>query len=140
MAYATISDMERRLPAASLAQLTGAAQGAPEYDAAINEALAWASGRVDSYAGARYTLPLQPSEQIEKMTVDFAAYFLEQNRGTIREGEQKAYDDAMAFLKDLAKGLATLDQPAGEEPQATSAETLADDTEGKFSDDNLSHF
>jgi len=132
--------MERRLPVANLVQLTGAAQGSGAYNAAITEALTWASGRVDSYAGARYTLPLQASEQVEKMTVDFAAYYLEQNRGTIRDGEQKAYDDSMAFLKDLAKGLAALDQPAGEEPQQTSAETLEDETERVFSDDKLADF
>lgn len=140
MPYATIADMERRLPVTNLVQLTGAAQASGAYNAAITEALTWASGRIDSYAGARYSLPLQPSEQIEKMTVDFAAYFLQQNRGTIRDGEQKASDNAMAFLKDLAKGLAALDQPAGSEPQTTSAETLKDEDPKVFSDDNLSHF
>lgn len=140
MAYATIADMERRLPVLALVSLTGAAQGQPAYNAAIDEALTWASGRIDSYAGARYKLPLQTSEQVEKLTVDLAAYFLEQKQGTIRDGEQKAYDDAIAFLKDLARGLATLDQPSGEDPQQTSADVLQDEDPKIFSDENLSGF
>jgi phage gp36-like protein len=140
MAYATIADLERRLPQALLAQITGETAGSGPYNTALTEALTWASGQVDAYAGTRFSLPLQPSEQIEKLTVDIAAYSLEETRNVIRESEEKAYDRAMAFLKDLSKGLATLDQPSGEEPQATSAETLKDEDEKVFSDDNLSNF
>ena len=137
MAYATIADMEQRLDPVALGQLTKQVVSSAEYNAAINAELEQASAVVDSYAGARYTLPLETSVRVTQITVDITAYELEKNRATVRETDRQAYEDAMKFLRDLSAGRAVLDQPAGADPQTTSAAVKVTDKTRAFSDTNL---
>ena len=104
MPYATIADMEQRLDPVALGQLTKQVVSSAEYGAAINAEIEQASAVVDSYAGTRYTLPLETSVRITQITVDIAAYELEKNRATVRETDRQGYEDAMKFLRDLSAG------------------------------------
>ncbi len=140
MAYATIADMEKRLAQPLLQQLAGQPAGSTGYNDAINEKLDAAAAVIDSYAGQRYDLPLQTSEMVQQLSVDIAAYLLERDRGTIRDSERDSYNDALRFLRDLAAGKATLDQPTGATAQTGSGEPKATDKTRVFSDTNLSGF
>lgn len=119
--YATVTDLEARLPVAQIVQLCdGAAQASAGYLDITGRALTAASAEVDSYAGARYALPLQPSERLEQLTLDVAVYWLQKRRGVVTDDVRASYEDAVKFLRDLAKGMAALDQPAGADPQTTA--------------------
>lgn len=135
--YATIANLEERLHRELLEQATGTTEGSAEYTAALTEALTRAGAEIDSYVAARFAVPLQPSERIEELTCDIAAYKLERKNNVVRESERQAYEDAIAFLKLVAAGRATLDQPAGEEAQSGEADVLETDQTRIFSDTNL---
>ncbi len=140
MPYATISDFERRLPQKTLEQLTGEVAGSAAYDAALDDALRKASAVIDGYAGVRYDLPLKGTDRLTSLAADIAAFELEKTRGVVRETDQKGYDDAIRFLRDLAAGKAGLDQPVGSEPQTGSADVKTSGAEGVFGDRNLQGF
>ncbi len=140
MAYATIADMEKRLAVTVLVQLTGGAQGSAAYNDAINAELEQASAIVDSYAGTRFDLPLQTSTRVKQLVTDIGAYELEKNKATVRETDRAAYEDAIRFLRDLAAGKATLDQPAGATAQTGSLEPKVTTKARVMSDEHLSGF
>lgn len=127
MAYATQSDLEKQLPLKELVELTDDA-GSGSVDAAvITDALNGASATVDSYAGARYKIPLQTSEKIKQVTVDLALYELFRRRRQLDDAIVAAHEAALKFLRDVSKGLVVLDQPAGQDAQATTASVKTPD-------------
>lgn len=111
MAYAVKADVQKRITDAKLVQLTDfAATGAMD-DAKITEALAHASGIVDSYTRGRYVLPLVASDQVKDLTVALAVYRLHSMRQLMNDQVAKDYEDAVRLLKDVSAGRAALDQP-----------------------------
>jgi phage gp36-like protein len=120
---------------------TDADPGAGEVNTAIVDgALAEASARIDSYCRQRYITPLQPSDTIKGLTLDIAQYLLFTRRRTTKPNETVAerYLDAINFLKDIAAGKASLDQPVGAaQPQASSGDALVTSKPQSFSDENL---
>jgi phage gp36-like protein len=140
MPYCTQADLLNQLTQEELIQLTDDAAAGTVDTAKVDAALAAASATVDAYAGARYTLPLQTSEKIKQLCVDLSIYELEKRRRRVREATLAARDAALSFLRDLARGRAGLDQPAGAQPQATEADVKKTDPDRTFSDDNLEGF
>jgi phage gp36-like protein len=140
MPYATQADLLNQLTQAELVQLTDDAGTGSVDSAKVDAALAAASATIDAYAGARYALPLQPSEKVKQVCIDLAVYELEKRRRRIREATLAARDAALAFLRDLALGRAVLDQPAGVPPQTTEADVQRTDQERVFSDEKLEGF
>lgn len=147
MAYATQADLvPLRMTAGELVELTDDSEtdsdpGAGEVNTVIVDgALAEASARIDSYCRQRYVTPLQPSDTIKGLTLDIAQYLLFTRRRTTKPNETvgERYLDAISFLKDIASGKASLDQPVGStQPQSSSGEALVTSTPQSFSDDNL---
>ena len=121
MPYATQDDLvPLRMTLTDLVELTDDTEsddeaGAGEVNTAtVDAALTEASARVDSYCRQRYTTPLQPSDTIKGVTLDITQYLLFTRRRTTKPNETvgQRYDQAIAFLKDVAAGRASLDQPA----------------------------
>lgn len=147
MAYATQADLvPLRMTSAELVQLTDDSEsdtdpGAGEVNTAIVDGtLAEASARIDSYCRQRYVTPLQPSDTIKGLCLDIAQYLLFTRRRTTKPNETVAerYLDAVSFLKDIASGKASLDQPAtATQPQTSSGNALVTANPQSFSDDNL---
>lgn len=138
MAYATQADLvPRRLANQELIELTNDAGGTIVVDSVVTGILTEASAKVDSYCGQRYTIPLQTSEQVKGLTLDIAVHLLFQRRRRQPEEVVRAYDNAIAFLRDVAAGRASLDQPTGATPQAGSGDVKKTEVEEKFSDTNL---
>ena len=75
----------------------------------VAEALSAASAEMDSYIGAKYDLPL-PSvpEVLKAKCVDVALYRLAQRPGAMTDEIKDRYEKALAWLKDLARGLVSL--------------------------------
>jgi phage gp36-like protein len=140
MPYCTQADLLNQLTQEELIQLTDDAGSGTVDTAKVDAALAAASATIDAYAGARYTLPLQTSEKVKQLCVDLAIYELEKRRRRIREATLAARDAALSFLRDLARGRAVLDQPAGAQPQTSEADVKKTEQGRAFSDDNLENF
>jgi phage gp36-like protein len=150
MAYAAQSDLvPLRITQTELTQLTvDVPSGVPATDAAVTASIAAAvleeaSGTVDSYCRARYITPLQPSDMVTARTLDIAVYLLfSRRRGGLQPTElvRQRYEDAIAFLKDVAAAKASLDQPATQQvPQSSAAgpEISARDHRLRFKDSHI---
>lgn len=129
MSYVTGIDLRKRVSETKLTQLTDyRADGATD-EAIIVAALSYASATIDSYAGGRYTLPLTVSEQVKDLCITLTIYKLHDGRQTMPDQVRRSYEDAIAFLKDVAKGQASLDQSALAQTAAGEPVTRDHDTD-----------
>lgn len=109
MTYATEEDMRVRFGEATLAQLCPPDlpdPGGPEGEGApsLAAALADATELIDSYAAARYAVPLDPvPAPVRRWCADIARWYLD--RARTDEAIRKAYEDALQGLKDMARGI-----------------------------------
>jgi phage gp36-like protein len=151
VAYAIQADLvPLRMTQKDLTELTvDVPSGNPVTDAATtasitSAALEEASGRVESYCRARYVTPLQQSDDVKSLTLDIAQYLLFSRRRTTKMSEtvQQRFDQAIAFLKDISKAVASLDQPATAAPQTSMAgpQISEKDRHLRFNDRNIEGF
>ena len=146
--YITAQDLIDEVGLARLIELTSDDADADEPDtAAVTKAIEYAVGTFDSYARTRYALPVPATSMVKSRCLDLAVYHLFRKRATYDEGvfkvKKTAYDETIAFLKDLQAGRAALDIPASEETiesPATSDTVLTNAAKSKFTDTNLSGF
>ncbi len=117
MPYATQQDMIDRFAQTELVELTDRGNTGNIDSTVLNRALTDADALIDGYLQSRYTLPLAVAPKVLTLYAgDIARYLLYDNHAT--EQVKKRYDDAIAFLKQVAKGAITLglsatgDQPA----------------------------
>jgi len=80
----------------------------------VDAAIAEADADVDSYAGRRYTVPFTTvPAKVKQLSVAISVYKLYEKRtatfGEVPKTIRDMYDDAISFLKDLAKGNAVID-------------------------------
>lgn len=107
MTYATQADLETRFKNQELIELTDEAGTGVIDAAAVAVALADADSEINGYIGSRYTLPLtQTSPELVRLACDITRYKLYDARAT--ELVKARYDDAIAKLRDVARGVASL--------------------------------
>ena len=98
----------------------------------IDNAIAAAGREANSYITPRYTLPLTQlqidASPLEQHCADMARYRLAEDRAT--EEIEKRYNRAIAWLKDLAKGMASLGE--GDAVAATSGRMIAREGVSRF--------
>ncbi len=99
-------------------------EGDPDLDT-LCKALVKASSEIDSYLSIQYTLPLATvPEVIVQACIDMAIYRTSADAGTGTEEKRKRYDDAIRWLKDIARGIAGIiivgdAAPATQSPEFT---------------------
>jgi phage gp36-like protein len=129
MAYCTQTDVQKLIPTQELAELTTETGNIPDASV-VSEAIAKADAEIDSYLGVIYTVPLgSPPVRIRALSEDISIYYLYLRRSTVPEARQKAYDDAIAFLKLIAAGQVSLPaatSPTSQGVQLTSAASVFD--------------
>lgn len=110
MAYAVIQDAidlygENYVLIAADRDLNGVAD-----EAAMAKAFAHASSEIDSYVCTRYTVPLTTvPEIITRLCIDIALYQASSGPGGgLTDEKRTRYEDAIRWLKDVAKGVASL--------------------------------
>lgn len=135
--YATQADMEKRFPASELVSLT-AKNGGTVIDAGVlNEALASATACIDAYLSGRYAVPLAtvPDVLIGKCC-DIARYELDPRPP---EDVIKRNSNALAFLRDVQSGKASLPLPTGGEAPSKGSIHIA--SSGRtFTKDSLADY
>lgn len=108
MGYCVVQDMTDRYGQAEMAAITDRTAGVTLDTAVAQRAVDDATSEMDSYLASRYRLPLAVVPAVLKVVcADLARYLLYKDRPT-DEVRQRA-EDARAWLKDLAKGYASLD-------------------------------
>jgi len=119
MSYCTLDDLKKLLPEEKIIQLTddenrkpASINPADPLHAAmigrIDEAIATADAEIDGYCAGRYSVPFFPVPPVVKgLSIEIAAYYLYKRR-TVPEVIEKAYDKAVARLKDISRGVLTL--------------------------------
>ena len=145
MAYATQADLvPLRMTAKDLTELTDDDNTGTINASLVSAVLEEASGRVESYCRNRYATPLQASDDVQSLTLDIAVYLLFSRRRETNVGEtvKTRFDQAIAFLKDIASSKASLDQPISDQPQTSMGgpQISAKDRHLAFSDRNIEGF
>lgn len=125
-----------------LMQLTSE-DGLSVVQSVVDAAIAEADSDIDSYAGRRYVVPFTTvPAKVKQLSVAITIYKLSEKRigvfgGEIPKSTRDMYEDAIAFLKDVAKGNAVIDgavAPAAN-PSRTGGSFSANDR--VFSKDSL---
>lgn len=137
MAYATQQDMIDRRGEDSL-YVAADRDGDGTLDAAaITRALDDASAEIDTYLGAAYALPLSETPPVVvNLAVDIALYRLSDRPGALTNEVRRRYEDAIALLKRIADGGATLPLSAGDAPE-TAKTVESSGAERKFTRDSM---
>ena len=109
MAYATTTDLTERY-GADLLLLIADRNGDGAADAGVLEqALQDATAEIDAYLAAQYDLPLSETPAVlTRLAADIAVYRLSSEADRLTDERRQRYDDAVALLKRLAKGEASL--------------------------------
>ena len=135
MAYATEQDLIDRFGTDELLEIADRDDDQVIDTTVVAKALEDAGELIDGYVGKRYDLPLSSTPpRLVKLAADIARYFLYKDSPT--EAVEKAYDDAVAFLRDVAAGKAVLDI-SGSEPAPAGDEILTSGPDRVFTSDTL---
>lgn len=118
MAYTTRADLERRFGAEEVGQLL-------DDEDALDDVIADADSLVDGYLGGAYQLPLvAPAPAlVVSLAADITRYRLWDDRAPAEV--RKRYEDAIAMLKDISKGVVKLAVQPGATPTAELGGTIA---------------
>lgn len=112
MTYATRADIETLYGGEELRSALNLARDAELSSgdiARVDQALAETSSQIDSYIGVRYALPLASvPDVLRAFAVDMTVYRLALRLGRPRDELRKRYEDAIGYLKSVAKGEADL--------------------------------
>ena len=144
MSYATKQDMIDRFGERERVQLTDGTNVPVTTidDTVVARHLADADGTVDGYVGKVYSLPLPAvPDMLRKIAADLARYYLHGKAAETDGAVHRAYRDAIAWLKDVSKGLVKLDlggDDAGSEvPQAGGGAVHAKAPDRVFTRDSM---
>ena len=125
MAYCTQDDIISQISEEILIQLTDD-EGVGEVDAdRVSAAIANADAEINSYCGMKYTVPFTTvPPMIRAASIDIAVYNLRSRRMGASEPEKDRYRERISWLKDVAKGIATLGEsdPDGVPTEAQAPE------------------
>lgn len=139
MTYATQQDLIDRFSQAELAQLTDPAAGATIDPAPVARALADADAEVDSYLGARYSLPLASLPTVlVRVAADIARYRLWDQAAP--DLVKDRYREAVKLLQGLARGETVLAGAQALAPAAGAITVTVSARSRQFSDDTLDRF
>lgn len=109
--YCTIEDIETQTSTPTLIQLSSD-NGQEEVNrVVVEEAIIYSSTLIDGYLRGRYSLPLDAHFPLLRiLSIDLSIYRLysRRMRNEMPEVIQKNYDNAISTLRDIQKGVITL--------------------------------
>jgi phage gp36-like protein len=114
MSYATRAQLIARLTPKTAQQLTRQSDEGPLYTAALDAALAWAYGQINSYLAVRYKVPIGAAyadavAMLAQAELTLAEWQLWSSHGAVMaEGVKAKHDTTIAWLRDVAAGKAAI--------------------------------
>lgn len=142
MAYATEADIIALHSEDALNRLADLDGDGTRDAAKVARALDDAAALIDGYIAQRVSLPLDPVPAVLKnLSIDIAVYRLATDAGLLAEDMRRRYEDAISFLRDVAKGTAAIPVPRLSDAPATETRApnviLLDSAPRRFSRDTL---
>lgn len=133
--YANLDDLKERFGEQEIIQLTDR-ENLPATtidDSVVDEALGDATSLIDSYLKKRYKLPLASVPKIlTRFCSDIARFYLYGSRAD-KDGEvQRGYEQAHAWLKDVAKGTVELQDAENDPAQAGDSQVKSSGNDRTF--------
>lgn len=127
MSYCTTTDILGMIAEDVLIQLTDDNGLGVVDEAKVSVAIARADAVIDGYCAKRYGVPFSPVPALVRdLSVDMAIYHLYANRQGAPEDRKQRYDDAIAYLKDVSRGLVTLGPDADAETTGEASDNMAE--------------
>ena len=131
-----------------LVQLTDRAGVGAVDEAVLAAAIAAAEGDFESYAARRHQVPVDLSaspgvaETVQAKILDLAVYYLyaRGRRGRVPEDVRRSYEDALKWLRDLARGDVTLGATPGPAESGPDDEARTGGDDRRFTRDTLRGF
>ena len=140
MAYCSKTDLVERYGQIELAQLTDESAAANADDAEIVKACDEATSLIDAYLFERYLIPLSPVPTVvRKWACDIARKYLWKDRAEAESAVERAYQEAVAHLKDIARGIVSLPDATGAGPLPSSSALAIKTSAVVFTDDLLAY-
>lgn len=117
MSYCSSQDLVDRFGEAELIQLTDHERVGGIDSAVLDRAISDADGEIDGYL-SKFPRPISPVPKVlMRIACDITRYYLYDDQAT--EHVQRRYDNAVAFLKGVARGEISIGvDEAGESPQS----------------------
>ena len=120
MAYLTAGELEQRVGTDDFSAVADQDGDGIVESNAVSDAINDASAEIDSYLAVRYAMPLSGIPiTVKRACVDISMYRLAGNKTT--EEAEKRYLRAVAWLRDVSKGLAGLGDVADDSASGGSA-------------------
>lgn len=140
MPYATLDDLVERAGATEIRQIADRDRDGTPDTAVIEAAIADAGNQIDGYLATKYALPLASVPPILRTwAVSIARYVLHRNGAP--DYIVQDYKDAIAGLKDVARGLIALPVAVGETaPAVTVGPVMGSHPAEVFTPDRLRGF
>lgn len=143
MTYATLQQVKETVPTRDLQLLTDF-DGAGDVivDARIEAALADATAEMNGWLTKAVSLPIaNPPEYLSVVCRDLAMYRLHVNVGRVTDSQEKLRDAAIAYLKLVARGEASIGDETAEDTIETSDGIItAEGPDRVMTRDNLRRF
>ena len=109
MSYASAEQVKERHGADAVLLLADRDGDGAADDGVIERALEDASAEIDTYLAAKYDLPLAETPAVlTRLAADIAVYRLAAEADRATDERRRRYEDAVALLKRIAKGEASL--------------------------------
>lgn len=147
MAYIEVQDLVDELGEQTLIELTDNDGTGEVNELRASKAIEHAQGVFESYARARYSLPVPVTAMVRSLNLDIAIFHLYKSRSSLAEGvytvRKNAFDEAIKLLKDISTGKAALDVPTADETAelpSTPDRILTNAAKNKFTESALEAF
>ena len=122
--YCTVEDIETQLSTPILIQLSSDDEGQDEIDrTVVDEAILYSSTLIDGYLRGRYNLPLNTHFPLLRiLCIDLSIYRLYSRRmfHEMPEVIAEAYKNAIATLRDIQKGIISLQAESSDTQETAS--------------------
>lgn len=136
MTYATLDDLIARAGETEIRQIADRDRDGVIDAGVVAEALAHADNLVNGYVATKYTLPFSVvPDLVRTWAIDIARHRLHHDGPP--EWVVTDYDNAIAALKDVAKGAITLPVSNGDTPSQSSGTTMFSAPDEVFSEHAL---
>lgn len=136
MTYATLDDLIARAGETEIRQIADRDRDGVIDAGVVAEALAHADNLVNGYVATKYTLPFSVvPDLVRTWAIDIARHRLHHDGPP--EWVVTDFDNAIAALKDVAKGAITLPVSNGDTPSQSSGTTMFSAPDEVFSERTL---
>jgi len=138
--YIVQADIEQQVSAELVIQLTDDSGAGVVNTVNLNQVIDGAEGQANGYLEGNYSVPLYPVPPGLKVAVlDITVYRLYLRRGAVPEQIDRQYQNAVGFLRDVSRGVASLgaSTPA---PGTTSNSVDFQSDDRKYTDETLGGF